>query len=76
MNCNKKSHFDGMTPVHRQGGGVEGFGYVSVCNEEVLSQASKKEKGGKLKQERNGKGSKKLGRRRKRCFLEEEVLKR
>lgn len=21
MNCNKKSHFDGVTPVHRQGGG-------------------------------------------------------
>lgn len=23
MNCNKKSHFDGVTPVHRQGGGVQ-----------------------------------------------------
>lgn len=52
MNCNKKSHFDGMTLVHRQEGGrrvvavVAGFGYVSVCNEEVLSQASKKERRG------------------------------
>ena len=27
MNCNKKSHFDGMTLVQWQGG----FGYVSVC---------------------------------------------
>lgn len=36
MNCNKKSHFDGVTPVHRQEGG--GFGYVSVCKEEVLLQ--------------------------------------
>lgn len=50
MNCNKKSHFDGVTPVHRLGedwgevcvGG--GFGYVSVCKEEELSQASEKEK--------------------------------
>lgn len=39
MNCNKKSHFDGVTPVHRQGGGGAGFGYVSVCKEEELSQA-------------------------------------
>lgn len=42
MNCNKKSHFDGMTPVHGQEEG--GFGYVSVCKEEVLSQASEKER--------------------------------
>lgn len=41
MNCNKKSHFDGVTPVNRQEGG--GFGYVSVCKEEVLSQALEKE---------------------------------
>lgn len=29
MNCNKKSHFDGVTPVHRQEGGG-GFGYVCL----------------------------------------------
>lgn len=43
MNCNKKSHFDGVTPVHGQEGG--GFGYVSVCEEEVLSQALREREG-------------------------------
>lgn len=69
MNCNKKSHFDGVTPVHRRmGGGVggrgvgwgrEGFGYVSVCKEEVLSQALEKqrEKGG-METEREEQGEK------------------
>lgn len=45
MNCNKKSHFDGVTPVHRQAGVGGGFGYVSVCKEEVLAQALQKERG-------------------------------
>lgn len=53
MNCNKKSHFDGVTLVHENEEEKEEegarFGYVSVCKEEVLSQAWKKEwkKGGK-----------------------------
>lgn len=54
MNCNKKSHFDGVTPVHRQAGVGGGFGYVSVCKEEVLAQALQKERGkeeGKWKEE-------------------------
>lgn len=47
MNCNKKSHFDGVTLVHENEEEKEEegarFGYVSVCKEEVLSQAWKKE---------------------------------
>lgn len=42
MNCNKKSHFDGVTPVHRQEGG--GDLDMSVCKEEVLSQALEEER--------------------------------
>lgn len=61
MNCNKKSHFDGVTPVHGQEGG--GFGYVSVCKEEVLSQALEKER---EQREGSGERSKKRGRKRKR----------
>lgn len=45
MNCNKKSHFDCVTPAQRQETGVVlgGFGYVSVCKEELLAQASGRE---------------------------------
>lgn len=43
MNCNKKSHFDGVTPVHRQEGGGGDLD-MSVCKEEVLSQALEEER--------------------------------
>lgn len=53
MNCNKKSHFDGVTPVCRQEvGGWEDLD-MCVCEEEALSQALEKEprkkRGGNLK---------------------------
>lgn len=53
MNCNKKSHFDGVTPVCRQE--VGGWEDLDMCvwEEEALSQALEKEprkkRGGNLK---------------------------
>lgn len=38
MNCNKKSHFDGVTPAHGQKGGREDLD-MSVCREEVVRKA-------------------------------------
>lgn len=44
MNCNKKSHFDGVTPVRRQEAAEVGEDLdMSVCEEEALSQALEKE---------------------------------
>lgn len=60
MNCNKKSHFDGVTPAAhgrgeegRGGGGGGGFGYVSVCEGGgVLTGLGDGERRGGVKQER------------------------
>lgn len=43
MNCNKKSHFDGVTPAHGQEGGREDLD-MSVCREEVSRRPEEEEK--------------------------------
>lgn len=43
MNCNKKSHFDGVTPAHGQKGGREDLD-MSVCREEVSRGPEEEEK--------------------------------
>lgn len=53
MNCNKKSHFDGVTPAHRQKGGREDLD-MSVCREEVSCRHEEEEKETREVRERNG----------------------
>ena len=52
MNCNKKSHFDGMTLVPWQGG----FGYISVCQggEELRADLGEKEDRERMKERERG----------------------
>lgn len=48
MNCNKKSHFDGLTPVHRQEGGRGGGGgkiWLCLCLQWGGAHSQKEKRG-------------------------------
>lgn len=87
MNCNKKSHFDGVTPAHGQEGGREDLD-MSVCREEVSRRPEEEEKETREVRERKGdeilrgeglRGQNRLkrvqGERRERGGREEEKIK-